>query len=220
MRLHTSGSAPRKSVFLPLALAFMTALCCGCATLNKPALNIRYYTLEYPQPSAGATSALPAVLRVERFHVAPEYDTDRMVYRESDFSRASYSYHKWRATPGELTAHFLRRDLAAAGIASAVIPEGSGVTPTHLLDGYVDEFLEWDLPQGGWEAKIGIHLTLLLAEEPDVSKRVLFQSRFQASSKCAQETPEALAAAMSEAMAAVSAQAIGAVRSALEPGKR
>ena len=107
----------RLLVFLTLTL-LLTAACTG--QLKKPARRIDFYTLEYPAPRPSVKAPLPLVLGVQRFRVAPTYNTQKIVYRDRNFKRNTYQYHKWRAEPGDLVGYFLARDLKQAGIFKAV----------------------------------------------------------------------------------------------------
>ena len=183
----------------------------GCAGSKGSAVAFDYYTLEYEVPVTGNASMsgpLPVVLRLERFTAAPEYTTDRMIYRDSSNKRSEYYYHKWRAMPADLVTFFLKRDLANSGRFTGVLPPESGSGYTHVLDGTVEEFLEWD-EDASWEAVITVNIILLDPFETDASKRVLLQKRFTAREQCEARQPAFVARAMSKAMGQLS-QDIGA----------
>jgi len=193
----------------------------GCMSLKQPSPKIEYYTLEYnslrPDVNPGNTP-VPAVLRLERFNIAPVYNTDRIIYRDQDFKRTSYTYYKWRANPADLVTYFLGRDLTQSGLFLAIAPPGSGMAYTHIVEGSVDEFVEWD-SHDGWEAILSVSVTLLVAGEPDISKKVIFQRRFSARQECEEKNPKAVAQAMSLAMAGVSREISMAIYRALGSGK-
>ena len=79
----------------------------------------------------------------------------------------------------------------------------SKITHTHIVEGLVDEFLEWD-SKDKWEAVLSMNVTLLDAVTSDISKRVIFQQKFSSRKTCKEKHPKALAQAMSQAMAEVS----------------
>jgi len=187
------------------ALIFLALAMGGCVdTLKQPNPRIHYYTLEYAvQPPDESLRTVPAVIRLERFSAAPAYNSNKIIYREQEFTQSAYVYHRWRATPADLATYFLDRDIRDSGLFAAVFPPGRSEPHTHVLQGVVDEFLEWDR-ETGWEAHLALNITLLAADEPDISQRVVFQKQFAATRKCAQKDPQALAQAMSEAMAQVS----------------
>ena len=190
----------KKSFLLLLALLVSIY---GCMNLKQPYRKIDYYTLEYDPPKLSLSSPLSLTLRMERFTVAPTYNTSHMVFRDKSFKRNTYVYHQWRANPADLVAHFLYRDIRQSGLFKAVLPYSSNFTASYVLDGSVDEFFEWDT-NGHWQAVLSLGITLMLDNEPDVSKQILFQKDYHTKEKCKRKNPQALAEAMSRAMAKLS----------------
>ena len=186
----------------------------GCANLRQPSPKIEYYILEYEPERVEAASPVPALVRVDRFNAAPPYHTTRMIYRELPFSRQAYHYHKWRATPADLTTYFVARDLNRSGVFKGVFPAGTGTGATHVLEGTVDEFHERD-HEDHWEAVLTVTVSLLREREPDPSKRLVFQKVYSFSEKCAQKNPRAVAEAMSEAMSKLTSSLVNDIRTAL-----
>ena len=187
-----------------MALAFAAT---ACLNLKQHSQKIDYYTLEYSPPKFGDLKALSATLRVERFTVAPLYNTSQMIYRDRSFRREAYVYNRWRSNPGDLVTYFLARDLRESGLFRAVSPWETEVRTRYALEGSVDDFVEWDTEES-WKALLTVSLTLLAEGEPDASKKVLFQATFRSSKPCRQKNAEGLAEAMSEAMAEVSREVI------------
>ena len=182
----------------------------SCSSMKQPSLKIDHYTLEYVSPKPGDMPQLPVILKVGRFSVAPLYDTRQIVYRDRSFKRETYAYHRWRAHPAELVTDFLARDLRQAGLFKAVTQEESTVSPTHILEGSLDEFFEWDTEQA-WKAVLTVTVTLIKAKETDTARRILFQKAFHAVQTYQEKTPKGLAEAMSEAMLRVSQDVMKAV---------
>ncbi len=187
----------------------------GCVPANRQSARLEYYTLEYPSPMQAAHPPLPVVLKMKRFSAAPEFRSDRMVYRERDFSRNSYFYNRWRSTPADMVTYFLGRDLREGGLFQAVINPESGIGATHVLEGEVLEFMEQD-GVDNWTGRVAVSVTLLVEREPDPARRVLFQKRFAAVERCESRTPGAVARAISGAMARISEEIGLAVHSALK----
>lgn len=180
----------------------------GCVKLGQPRLKVDYYTLEYETGSVTNAAPIPAVIRVERFTAAPQYNTTRMVYRERPFSRETYHYHKWRAPPADLTTYFIARDLARSGVFAGVHPPGSSASATHVLEGTVDEFYERNLANR-WESVLSITVSLMKAREPDPAKKLVFQRTYSFTEICAEKTPRSVAEAMSRAMSRATIQLTG-----------
>lgn len=179
----------------------------GCVNFGEQikAEKTTFYTLEYDPPAPSHLQPLSAALRVKRFSVAPTYDTNRIIYREGAFKRDAYVYHKWRDNPGGLVSHFLSRDMRESGLFEAVLLHDSRVPASHILEGRVDEFFEWDA-KDGWEAILSVSIVLAAVEEMEVGKMTLLQKSYHRREPCRGKTPKALAEAMSHAMTEVSAE--------------
>ncbi|MFC1823767.1 ABC-type transport auxiliary lipoprotein family protein [Thermodesulfobacteriota bacterium] len=192
---------------LSIVLGFVILFLSSCSGLGKPANKIEYYTLEYDFHRFEGYDPLSLAIKVERFSVAPLYNTNRIIYRDKSFKRKAYVYHMWQANPGDLVSYFLSRDMRKSGLFKAVLPGDSRLPSEYLLEGSVDEFFEWDEDEG-WKAILTLTVTLMIENEPDVSKRILFQKTYGARESCQEKTPGALAEAMSKAMAKVTTQII------------
>ena len=192
-----------KRVSILLLVLFMGA----CASLKEPRKKIEFYTLEYEPPKNSGLQPLPFVIKLVRFSVAPAYNTDQMIYRDKAFRRDAYIYRKWRANPGDLVTYFLSRDMKRSGLFKAVLPFDSTFPSSFAVEGSVDQFFEWDTEKS-WKAVLAVSITLMAENEPDISKRVLFQKTYGKTELCKRKNPRALAEAMSQAMAGVSEEII------------
>jgi ABC-type uncharacterized transport system auxiliary subunit len=180
----------------------------ACTTVRQPRLKIEHYTLEYAPPGPRSKRPpLPVILKIERFSVAPSYNARQMVYRDRSFKRELDPYHQWRAHPGDLVSDHLARDMRHSGLFKAAVQEGSALTATHIIEGSLDEFFEWN-DEAGRRSVLSVTATLITAKEVDISKRVLFQKTFRALEPMREKTPRGLAEAMSEAMSRVSGEII------------
>jgi len=179
----------------------------GCIDLKQPKNKIQHYTLEYSSPSITGLKPLPVTLKIERFSVAPAYNTNRIIYGNQSFKRDEYFYYKWRSNPADLVTYFLSRDIRESGLFRAVLPQGSGFPFSYLLEGSVDELSELDETKS-WNAVLSITITLMAANEPDVSKSVLFQKSYSVQKVCKHKNPQGLAQAMSLAMGEISKEVI------------
>ena len=72
-----------------------------------------------------------------------------------------------------------------------------------VVEGSVGQFFEWHTTEN-WEAVLTISITLMAENEPDISKRVIFQKTYGKKVPCKQKNPVALAEAMSQATADIS----------------
>ena len=191
-----------------LVLIFCGLFCLtGCSALEKPKPKIHHFTLEYTVLKIEDLKPIDAVLRVDRFGVAPAYNSNRMIYRDQSFKRDEYVYSKWIGNPGDIVTYFLARDLRDSDLFKAVFTYKSHQAASYAMEGSVDEFFEWDTPEG-WDAVLGLSITLVVLQEPDVSKRILFQKSYRVTRRCKEEHPRGLAETMSLAMREVSLKII------------
>jgi len=195
-----------------LSLAFFAG---GCFNFKQPRNRVEHYTLEYAPPVIEGLEPLPVSLKIERFSVNPAYNTRRIIYRDGSFKRNEYFYHKWRVNPGDLVTSFLSRDIKNTGLFKAVLPNETDIPFSYVLEGSVDEFVEWDA-SGEWEAVLAVTVTLTAADEPDISKRVLFQKTYRVAKPFAEKNPRGLTEAMSQAMAEASSHIIRDIYAAVE----
>ncbi len=200
-----------KLIFLIVFLIFISA----CITPRQPSNRVKFYTLEYDPPMISDLDPLPLVLKVERFSVAPTYNTNQIIYRDRSFKRDSYGYHKWRVNPGDMVTSFLNRDIKQSGLLKAVLSHESRFPSSYVLEGSVDEFYEWDAEES-WKAVLSVSITLMVSNEPDISKKILFQKTYKVEDESAKKNPTALAEAMSRAMSSVSIQIINDIYSYLK----
>jgi len=175
----------------------------GCLGNQRPPAKIDYYTLEYESNKFDDLKPTPFVLRIERFSVAPIYNSNNIIYQTGPFRRDAYNYHKWRANPGDMVTYFLSRDLKNSSLFKAIFEPGSSFSSSHVISGTVDEFFEQD-EKDSWKAVLCVTIALIKENETDISKRILFQKRYRTSEKSSQKNPLAIAEAMSKAMSGIS----------------
>jgi cholesterol transport system auxiliary component len=186
-------------------LIILLILCSGCLNFKQPANKISYYSLEYSPPiqhsenGSQNSAPLPFVIQVERFQTAPFYDSNKIVYREDEFKRDAYIYHKWLSNPGEMVSYFLARDMRESGLFKAVFSPDTGRASSYIVQGSADEFFELD-EKDSWYAVLSLSITLMAADEPDISKKILLQKQYSTKERCQEKNPAALAASMSRAM--------------------
>jgi cholesterol transport system auxiliary component len=195
-------------------LVSLLLIATGCMPSGRTPPKIDFYTLEYDPPVSPLTVALPVVLDIPRFSIAPDYNTARIVFKDTPFERNEYAYHRWHADPADLVTAFLRRDFTRSGSFLAVNDPGMRLSPTHVLSGSVDAFYEQDHAEG-WESVLEVTVTLSQADEPDVSQRILFQRCFQSVQPCPTKSPSGVARAMSLAMKDISQRILAEVTAAL-----
>jgi len=192
----------KKIIILIIGISLLSLS--ACLNLKKQPINsIEYYTLEYDPPLLTGMDKLPYAVKVERFSVAPTYDTTQIIYREKSFTRNAYVYHRWRVNPGDMVTHFLNRDIRSSGLFQAAIPYESKSKSSFILEGEVEEFFEWDT-RDRWDAVLSISISLMAEDEEKINNRVIFQKSYRVTEACKRRHPAALAEAMSLGMSLIS----------------
>jgi len=186
----------------------------GCGAARTTAPDVRYYTLEYESPTLTGQQA-KAVIALNRFGVAPEFNTGKIVYRDLSFGRQEYAYHQWRSTPQALVADYLRRDLQQSGLFLAVNQPGSSLPATHQVEGMVEEWMEVD-EEEHWLATASLTITLLDLRARDLPDQILFQRTYRESKPAAKKNPGSVVEAMSRVMRTLSERIIADVHAAVE----
>ena len=200
-------------LFIP-ALLSLLLFATGCMAPGRTAPKIDFYTLEYDPPCTGHKDPLPVVLDISRFSIVPDYSTMRIVFKDKPFECNEYVYHRWHADPADLVTSVLRRDFTRSGRFLAIEGPGTGLAPTHILSGSVDAFYEQDHVDT-WESVLELTVTLFKANEPDISKRILFQRSYKSVKVSPTRTPAGVAQAMSLAMEELSGRILADVVSAI-----
>lgn len=189
----------RQCLFL---LFFLCILLNGCMGLKSPSLNIEFYTLEYDFSEIKDLEKLDSTIKIRRFGSASAYNTNHMLYRTEPNRLASYTYHRWRTPPAAMITDRLFADFQTSGLFAGVIPYTSAVVSDFVMEGYVEEFCEWD-DQGNWFARLSVSITLL-TQDRERPGTIVFQKNYPQHVRSEKRTPEGIAKAMSRAMQIIS----------------
>lgn len=176
-------------------------------SLKQPVKKIEYYTLEYPPPQMESLNPLPYVIRMNRFTVAPPYNTSQIIYRDRSFKRNAYVYYRWQTNPGATVTTLLLRDIKNSGLFKAVLDPSSRFSSSYMIEGTVDEFFEWDT-QNAWKAILTVSIILTGKNKNDIKNTILFQKTYRKAEICRQKKPKAVAEAMSLALSKISEEMI------------
>lgn len=173
----------------------------GCAAWSTPAPRVRDYRLAYPLPQA-SPSAHAGVLHVLPFTVAATYDSRAILYRQGEFRIGRYPHDRWAASPGNLVADLLARDLDASGVFRAVQQARTTVASDFRLAGDIDVIEESSGPDGcAALLELRVLLVRLGAKAGD---RVLLRRSYSEREPSRCEDAAALARAMSSALERIS----------------
>ncbi len=199
------------------SLLLLLAAVAGCGSWKSPPRNVYFYTLEYPPPVFEKRPRLPVTLRVEFFQTSPDYTGRQIIYREADFSRQAYVYHKWRSPPGAMLSYLFLRDLGRCGLFTAVAGPGQPLQSGYSVSGMIDQFLEEDTDTGRFAV---LTVTLTLARGGGRSPTPVFQRHYSVRQPVAGPTAVDVVRAMSRAADRFSRQAIADIYAALSDSGR
>jgi ABC-type uncharacterized transport system auxiliary subunit len=187
-------------VFLLFGLCLV--LNSGCAGIKQQARETLYYTFDYAPPKATGKKTMPVSIRIERFLISPEYDTDRIVYSSKKHLRQTYNYHRWRSNPRDLVTYYLTRDFSRSRLFNSVFYYQTLYPASYTVSGTIDELYESD--EDPWKAVLTLNIVVLKERETDKDKRIFFQKTYSVVKNCDNETPQAFVHSMGDAMSAVS----------------
>ncbi len=164
-----------------------------------------YYTLHYDVPAVRGEPRFPMTLGVEDFHVATEYRTDRLVYRESPFEVGYYNYYRWAASPEVVVRRKVMEHLVASNLFAAVEDARTAAHMDLSLEGNLERIEEIE-GKDLWSAHLVLELVLSAPEKPPILRR-----RYDLTRDAAERTPleivKAMSGALEEAMRAFVAEA-------------
>ena len=188
----------RRHILLYIIILLTVCFLFGCFSFSKPEKLIRYYTLEYAPPKIEGLKSLPVSIFIERFHVAPLYDSTRIMYRSNKYQRESYNYHRWRTNPGDMVTQLLARDFKESSLFKAVYALDKRFPSSHVLKGTIEEFYEND--DENWESILTLNVALIRTDKNDPLKSIVFQKKYSIKEVCTKKNPQALAEALSKSL--------------------
>jgi cholesterol transport system auxiliary component len=187
--------------------AAMILLIVGMSGCGKPPTVTNKFILDYPSPVSGRRPALDESIKVELFAAAQSVSSNAMVYLPRPLETSSYVYNKWQVDPSHMVTDFLLRDLRQSNLFKGVFGYQQSGIGRFKVEGAVQQFAEVDDPDG-WKAVLALSVTMLDLNEPEVTRRVIFQKNYRQAELMPEQTPSGLAQGMSRAMEVVSAQII------------
>ncbi|MBC7973613.1 MAG: membrane integrity-associated transporter subunit PqiC, partial [Myxococcales bacterium] len=172
----------------------------ACAACGGKLPDTRYYTLA---PATGEGRGGDGVLVLESLRTDSAYDDDRIVYRTTPFRLDYYQYQRWSSAPGVMVGNYLEQALERSGKFHAVVRELTPDAPV-ILTGRVLAIEEVDKSKTEWHGRIVLELRLTDAR----TGTSLWSKQIEETEPLRQQTPEALAAALSIAMSRIVTQTI------------
>ncbi len=115
---------------------------CACLLLSvygcyRQAEDARYFLLEVQRDANPQTLSKDAILTVRPFSLSPGYQPKELTYRTGDFQYESDYYNRFITDAGRQFAEQTRRWLSDSQVFAHVVPPGSTMSATHLLEGNI-----------------------------------------------------------------------------------
>lgn len=209
----------KKRIRQTAALFFLSFLCftliTGCLGRTKPPFVMDQYTLDYPAPAANVSLPVQETIRVERFAVAPAFNSTAMVVKKGQYRFDTYNYSRWRVNPADMVTGFALRDITRAGIFKATYSYYDSDLSRYILEGYIGEFCESAEGSTG-KALLSVRFTLIDTSQKNPVEQVVFQKQYTHSAAMTDRSPEGLAAALSEAMKDLSGKLVSDIKLSLQ----
>ena len=200
-----------------IALTLISAaVLTGCFGRTKPPYTMEQYTLDYTVPKAGEVRPVEELLTVQRFAVAPQFNSPSMMIGTGQYRFETYDYSRWQVNPADMVSGFLLRDITRSGMFKGTYSYYDTELSRYILEGYIEEFGETT----DGKAVVSVRVTLLDTNRQNPVEQVVFQKQYVGSAPVGDRSANGLAAAMSTAMQELSAKLIADTGAALQAQKR
>ncbi|MBN2376009.1 MAG: membrane integrity-associated transporter subunit PqiC [Sedimentisphaerales bacterium] len=127
---------------------------------------------------------------VRPFSLAPGYHTKELIYRTGEFQYESDYYNQFVTDVGQQTAEQTRKWLSQSGYFSHVVPPGSTMNATHILEGNITH-LYGDFRDKS-NAKAFVSITFYLLDITNKQTQVLLSESIDAQASITEATAENL----------------------------
>ena len=202
------------SIILALICA---ALLTGCFGRTKQPFVMDQYTLDYTSPEVRADQkAIDELVTVQRFSVAPQFNSTSMMVRTGQYRFDAYDHSRWHVNPADMLTGFILRDITQSGMFKGTYCYYDTELSRYILEGYIDEFGE----TSDAKAAVGIRITLLDTSQQNPAGQILFQRHYAEAAPISDRSALSLAAGLSHAMRNLSARLINDIGRALNASRR
>ena len=127
----------KKILILSILLAFYLT---SCINIRTPSPNINYYTLEPGEISKEKFEQLPGALKIRKFTISNEYDTEHIIATRSDNRIKKYFYHRWLNNFSQMSLDYIINTFSKNEIFDkGVLESTTYVLPDYILEGHIIE---------------------------------------------------------------------------------
>lgn len=158
----------------------------GCNPCGGPAGERRYYLLDIHREGQTFKHQEEVVLMVRPFSLAPGYHDRKLTYRTGEFQYESDYYNQFVTDVGQQVAEQTRTWLSQSGHFTHVVPPGSTLNATHILEGNITR-LYGDFRDKSKSTGI-VSIELFLLDVKARKPKVVFSKSYKATA----DIPEAM----------------------------
>jgi cholesterol transport system auxiliary component len=120
-----------------IGIMVLNFLLTGCVNIDRRYPEKQFFVLDASRNEKLSASTSDAVLKIQRFHVASQFEGKDFVYRRGDLNYASDFYNEFLISPGVMIAEEVNKWLTQSGLFQQVISFLSLIEPTFYLEGVV-----------------------------------------------------------------------------------
>jgi len=137
-----------------------------------------------------------------------------MLFRAEPYKLAAYNYNRWRVAPGDMVIDYLTRDLRISNFFLAVFSYRDMENTRFIIEGGIEEFQEIK-EQDNWKATMKVSVSLIDGSQKELTKRLIFQKRYNFEELLKGHEPGEFARGMSSNMQRFSEQLIKDIQTTL-----
>ena len=174
--------------------------CLGCKQVDVE----KYLLLEVQRDGNRLTTSIEGILTVRPFSLSPGYHTKELTYRTKDFQYESDYYNRFITDVGRQVADQTSQWLSDAGLFAHVVPPGSTMSATHLLEGNINR-LYGDF-RDETKAQAVVEIKFYILDITTRNPKILFHETFPVTFELSDNKVETLIKAYNDGLSEILAQ--------------
>jgi len=174
-----------------LALVLCSAVVIvGCSPGGGPVAERQYFLLEVQREGKAYPAPKDIILTVRPFALAPGYDSKALTYRTGDLQYESDYYNQFITDVGQQVAEQTRKWLSQSGYFAHVVPPGSSMSATYILEGNINH-LYGDFRRKS-NAQANVSITFYLIDITSSQPKIVLSKTMEEQAQIADATAESL----------------------------
>jgi ABC-type uncharacterized transport system auxiliary subunit len=174
-----------------LVLSAIAITGCAQSTPGK-----EFFVIEASRPSGVVQTPSDATLEVYLLNVDTAFASKNLIYRLGEFQYETDYYRQFLVAPGLMFTEKTRHWLADSGLFKQVLPPGSQITPTYILQGIVTS-LYGDFTNASAPVAV-VRIRYFLVQHAGEEGAIVFSQVYRAAQPISTRTAPALIDAFSK----------------------